>query len=147
MSPQDSHKPYRLIHDVYVLMDYGDTLVLDKFGITTSQMSVLRQLDIKKAVRFTELSKRVLRSKSAITRLIDQLETMKFAQRVDDPHDRRAQGVLLTAAGAKARDEINKKHTESLNWRFGALEADEQVQLANLMDKLRAGLVNLLELE
>jgi hypothetical protein len=55
--------------------------------------------------------------------------------------------VLLTAAGAKARDEINKKHTESLNWRFSALEADEQVQLANLMDKLRAGLVNLLELE
>src|SRR5690606_32296130 len=140
-------KPYRLIHDVYVLMDYGDTLVFNDFDITTSQMSVLRQLDTKTGVRFTALSKRILRSKSAVTRLIDQLEAKQYVQRVDDPHDRRAQGVLLTEAGAKARAEINKKHTESLNWRFNALEAEEQLQLAELMDKLRAGLVNLLELE
>lgn len=147
MSPLDSQTPYRLIHDVYVLMDYGDTLVLNHFGVTTSQISVLRQLDTKVGIRFTELSKRILRSKSAVTRLIDQLEAKKYVQRVDDPHDRRAQGVLLTPTGAKALAEINKKHNESLAWRFGTLAADEQLQLAELMDKLRAGLVNLLELE
>ncbi|MCW5874173.1 MAG: MarR family transcriptional regulator [Anaerolineales bacterium] len=147
MSPLDSQKPYRLIHDVYVLMDYGDTLVFNDFDITTSQMSVLRQLDTKIGVRFTELSKRILRSKSAVTRLIDQLEAKQYVQRVDDPHDRRAQGVLLTATGAKVRAEINKKHNESLAWRFSTLGDDEQLQLAELMDKLRAGLVDLLDLE
>jgi MarR family 2-MHQ and catechol resistance regulon transcriptional repressor len=146
MSPQESQKPYRLIHDVYVLMDYGDTLVLDQFGITTSQMSVLRQLDTKKGVRFTALSKRVLRSKSAITRIVDQLEAKGYVVRIDDPHDRRAAGVLLTASGAKSRDEVNKKHNESLTWRFNTLAAEEQTQLAQLMDKLRVGLVDLLEL-
>jgi MarR family 2-MHQ and catechol resistance regulon transcriptional repressor len=145
MSPQDSQKPYRLIHDVYVLMDYGDTLVLDEFNVTTSQMSVMRQLDTKKGVRFTDLSKRVLRSKSAITRIVDQLEARGYVERVDDPHDRRAQGVLLTASGAKSREEINKKHNESLNWRFDTLAAHEQKNLVELMDKLRVGLVDLLD--
>lgn len=145
MSPQDSQKPYRLIHDVYVLMDYGDTLVLNQFNITTSQMSVLRLLDTKKGVRFTELSKRVLRSKSAITRIVDQLEARGFVKRIDDPHDRRAAGVLLTANGAKSREEISKKHTDSLAWRFNTLGAEEQNDLVQLMDKLRVGLVNLLD--
>jgi MarR family 2-MHQ and catechol resistance regulon transcriptional repressor len=97
-------------------------------------------------VRFTELSKRVLRSKSAITRIVDQLEAKGYVQRIDDPHDRRAAGVLLTPAGAKSRDEVNKKHSESLTWRFNTLAAEEQTQLAQLMDKLRVGLVDLLEL-
>lgn len=147
MSQQDSQKQYRLIHDVYVLMDYGDTLVLNEFKVTTSQMSVLRQLDTKKGVRFTDLSKRVLRSKSAITRIVDQLEARGYVQRVDDPHDRRAQGVLLTTTGAKSREEINKKHNDSLSWRFNTLGVEEQNHLALLMDKLRVGLVNMLDVK
>ncbi len=147
MTPLESQKTYRLIHDVYVLMDYGDTIVLNEFDITTSQMSVLRQLDTQKGVRFTELSKRVLRSKSAITRIIDQLEAKGFVARIDDPHDRRAQGVILTTQGAKSREEVNKKHYESLTWRFNTLAEHEQKSLVELMDKLRVGLVNLLDLK
>lgn len=144
MKPADIQKQYRLIHDVYVLMDYGDTAVLSQYELTASQMSVLRQLDETNGTRLTTLSERVMRSKSAITRIIDILEEKRLVSRVNDPSDRRAQRVVLTAAGARYRQEVNRKHIDSLAGRFNTLEDAEQQQLIQLLDKLRRGLVNYL---
>jgi DNA-binding MarR family transcriptional regulator len=147
MKPSDIQKQYRLIHDVYVLMDYGDTVVLSEYNLTASQMSVLRQLDGNEGCRLTTLSERVMRSKSAITRIIDSLEDKGLAARVDDPEDRRAQRVILTERGSRFREEVNHKHVDSLHGRFDILADEEQKHLALLLDKLRLGLVEHLGLK
>lgn len=144
MKPTDIQKQYRLIHDVYVLMDYGDTAVLSEYELTASQMSVLRLLDDKEGRRLTSISERVMRSKSAITRIIDILEQKGLVSRVGDPEDRRAQRVVLTARGAHFREEVNRKHLHSLDGRFNVLEENEQLALMNLLNKLRVGLVEYL---
>ncbi|MBI3158468.1 MAG: MarR family transcriptional regulator [Chloroflexi bacterium] len=146
MKTPDIQKQYRLIHDVYVLMDYGDTVVLSEYNLTASQMSVLRQLDVEVGCRLTTLSDRVLRSKSAITRIIDSLEAKDLVARVGDPEDRRAQRVVLTEKGARFREEVNHKHVDSLHGRFDILAAEEQQHLTALLDKLRLGLVDRLGL-
>lgn len=140
MKPTKVQLQYRLIHDVYVLMDYGDSAILNQYELTASQMSVLRQLDSEQGCRLTTLSERVMRSKSAITRMIDNLEEKALVSRVGDAEDRRAQRVVLTRAGEKYREKVNQKHLESLDRRFEILSTQEQEQLTMLLNKLRLGL-------
>jgi DNA-binding MarR family transcriptional regulator len=139
--------PYRLVHDVYVLLDYGDRLVLNSFGLTTTQYRLLNLIDSSKGRRLTKLSDRLIRSKSQVTRTIDNLEAAGLIKRGSDGSDGRAQLVVLTEKGSKLRDRANREHTKSLNARFGVLDQGEQEQLVNLLDKLQQGMTQYLELE
>ncbi|HSS95976.1 MAG TPA: MarR family transcriptional regulator, partial [Terriglobales bacterium] len=89
------HKhPYRLIHDVYVLLDYGDRQVLNQFGLTSTQYRLLNLIDSSKGRRLSKLGDRLIRSKSQVTRTIDNLEKLGYVKRGDDRTDGRAQLVV-----------------------------------------------------
>ncbi len=138
---------YRLVHDVYVLLDYGDRLVLNSFGLTTTQYRLLNLIDSNKGRRLTTLSDRLIRSKSQITRNIDNLEKAGLIKRSSDGSDGRAQLVVLTEKGNRLRERANRMHTKSLYARFGILDHAEQEQLVSLLDKLQHGMAQYLELE
>jgi DNA-binding MarR family transcriptional regulator len=139
--------PYRLVHDVYVLLDYGDRLVLNEFGLTTTQYRLLNLIDASKGRRLTTLSDRLIRSKSQVTRTIDLLEEAGLIKRSSDGSDGRAQLIVLTKKGSQLRDKANREHTKSLQARFGILDNREQQQLVSLLDKLQHGMAEYLELE
>lgn len=139
--------PYRLVHDVYVLLDYGDRRVLDHFNLTSTQFRVLNLLGASRGRRLTDLSDRVLRSKSQLTRIIDSLEERELIERIHDRGDRRAQLIVLTEAGKKLQDRANQEHADSLVARFGILNSEEQKTIAALLDKLKHGMANYLALE
>jgi len=139
--------PYRLVHDVYVLLDYGDRLVLNSFGLTTTQYRLLNLMDSSKGRRLTTLSDRLIRSKSQVTRTIDNLEQMGLIERSSDGSDGRAQLIVLTKKGERLRDQANREHAKSLRARFGILDEHEQKQLVGLLDKLEHGMAEYLELE
>lgn len=136
----NDQQQYRMIHDIYVLLDDGDRHVLRDFDLNTSQYAALMQLDIEDGQRLTDLSTRLLRDKSTITRIVDQLEGAGLVQRVADPDDRRAQRVVLTPAGVERRVRARAAHERSLERRLSVLSEAEQQQLSLLLDKLRAGL-------
>lgn len=139
--------PYRLVHDVYVLLDYGDRLVLNSFGLTSTQYRLLNLIDSTKGRRLTTLSDRLIRSKSQVTRTVDNLEQMGLIQRSSDGSDGRAQLIVLTKKGERLRDQANREHAKSLHARFGILDEYEQTQLVGLLDKLEQGMAEYLELE
>lgn len=142
------HKhPYRLLHDVYVLLDYGDRLVLNQFGLTTTQYRLLNLIDSAKGRRLTKLSVRLIRSKSQVTRTMDNLEKMGLVKRREDGSDGRAQLIVLTKKGERLRDQANQEHTKSLQARFGVLDAGEQKLFVSLLGKLQQGMTKYLELE
>ncbi len=141
----DFRKQYRLIHDIYVLLDDGDRRVLENFGLTTSQYAVLTQIEDDGGRRLTTLSERLLLSKSTITRIVDQLEKAGLVQRVGDAHDRRAQRVILTEAGRERRAQARAAHLDSLKHRLSVLSEGEQKELEALLRKLRTGLQELLK--
>ena len=138
---------FRLIHDVYVYLDHGDRLILEKYGLTPTQFRLLCLIDSKRGQRLTTLSDRLLRSKSQITRVVDLLEKNNVVQRTMDPLDRRAQLVVLTKAGITIRDRISKEHQDSLAKRFDILDENEKQVLTQMLNKLKKGVANYLELK
>lgn len=131
---------YRMIYDIYVLLDDGDRRVLRTFNLNTSQYSVLMLLDAEHGWRLTDLSERLLFDKSTVTRIIDRLEQMGLVQRIADPGDRRVQRVLLTAPGVSLREDAHAAHERSLEQRLAVLDLAEQHDLNTLLEKLRTGL-------
>lgn len=131
---------YRMIHDIFVLMDDGDRRVLRAWNLSTSQFAVLLLLDAEEGWRLTDLSERLLFDKSTVTRIIDRLEQASLVRRIADPGDRRVQRVVLTEQGRERRDGARAAHERSLEHRMGALDADEQRHLRALLAKLRDGL-------
>lgn len=131
---------YRMIHDIYVLLDDGDRRVLRSFNLSTSQFAVLLLLDADQGWRLTDLSDRLLFDKSTITRIIDRLEQAALVRRIADPADRRVQRVVLTALGLEQRNQARAAHERSLERRMAVLDAEEQRHLCALLAKLRDGL-------
>lgn len=144
---QENSSAYRLIHDVYVLLDFGDRLILDRFDLTPTQFRLLNLIDEKNGRRLTSLSTFLIRSKSQITRTIDILQSRKLISRSDDGEDGRAQLVVLTPAGVRLRDEVTREHAKSLKSRFAGLTATEQASLKRMLQKLRLGMLQYLEVE
>jgi DNA-binding MarR family transcriptional regulator len=131
---------YRMLHDIYVMLDDGDRRVLRAFSLSPSQYAVLLLLDAADSWRLTDLSERLLLDKSTVTRLVDRLEQAALVRRIADPADRRVQRVVLTERGAEQRECARLAHERSIARRLAALDADEQRQLCRLLGKLRAGL-------
>lgn len=135
-----AQQQYRMIHDIYVLLDDGDRRVLRPFNLSTSQFAVLLLLDADQGWRLTDLSERLLFDKSTITRIIDRLEHTALVRRIADPADRRVQRVLLTDKGLELRNQARAAHEHSVERRMAVLDADEQRSLYALLAKLRDGL-------
>ena len=140
--PSNAAQQYRMIHDIYVLLDDGDRRVLREFNLNTSQFAVLRLLDTDGGWRLTDLSERLLFDKSTITRIIDRLEQSNLVQRIADAADRRVQRVVLTPAGLAQREVALAAHERSVERRMAVLDSSEQHCLHQLLDKLRSGLEN-----
>ncbi len=141
--PQPSlpYSQYRLIHDIYVFLDAGDTIALGEFQLTPSQYTLIMLLDAGDGQNLIRLAERMLVARSTITRLIDQLEGMGLVGRVNDPDDRRALRVALTPVGERLREGAYIAHEDSLAQRFSVLSADEQEQLHVLLRRLRDSLL------
>ncbi len=131
---------YRLIHDVYVLLDNADRSVLAQFDLTPSQYRVLMLLHPSDGRRLTDLSYRMLFARSTITRLMDQMEAAGLVHRVTDPDDRRAQRVALTPAGADLRERAYTAHEQYMTECFSRRPAAEQEQLIQLLKHMRTSL-------
>jgi DNA-binding MarR family transcriptional regulator len=135
-----SQSEYRLIHDIYVLMDYLDNFILSEDNLTSSQYWLLRTLNNKKGTRLTDLGNTLLLSNSSITRIVDKLEERGLSKRLADPDDRRAQRVILTEEGDKVVSRISSEHLASLDERFSNLTEEENFQLVNILQKLKSSL-------
>jgi DNA-binding MarR family transcriptional regulator len=135
-----AYEQYRIIHDIYVLLDDGDQRVLNNFRLTALQYGVLNLLDADEGQRLTTLSDQLLCARSTITRIIDQLERDGLVRRVGDAEDRRAQRVVLTPKGEAQRTQVRTLHEDSLERRLSILSLDEYQQLHWLLTKLRDGL-------
>lgn len=135
-----AQQQYRLLHDIYVLLDDGDHRVLAIYDLTPSQYAVLLLLDSHEGSRLTTVSDRLLLARSTITRIVDQLESAGLVRRESDPDDRRAQRVILTLEGEARRKAAQKSHDQSVERRLMTLDHEEHEQLVSLLGKLRQSL-------
>lgn len=111
--------------------------VLQKeFGLTESQFAVLEALFHLGPMPQGELCRKILRSGSNVTTVVDNLERDGFVRRERDTTDRRIQIVHLTETGRELLSRTLPVHVKRLTQLMAALEPDEQRDLARICRKL-----------
>jgi DNA-binding MarR family transcriptional regulator len=75
---------------------------------------------------------------SSMVSIIDELERLGLAERRRNPEDRRARAIYLTAAGQDTLEELRRVAGKLQREFFGALTAEEQRTLGDLLRKLAA---------
>ena len=98
-------------------------------------------LELKRAeeghLLHNEISRKILLTKSNVTRVVDRLESHGLVRREDCPGDRRSAFVVITEAGRDLQQRMWTVYRASLAKRIGErLSLDEAKQLAALLAKL-----------
>jgi MarR family transcriptional regulator, negative regulator of the multidrug operon emrRAB len=111
------------------------------FDLTPSRMGVLLVLTFsQEQLTPSELGDRLYVTRGNMTGLIEGLVKDGLVQRVHRPHDRRAHGLELTSQGRALVKEYFPHHRRALAALNVGLTADESLELAKLLQKMRAGM-------
>lgn len=82
-------------------------IFFDQWKLSASQFNILNLLHLNPdGCTQVELSRLLIMHRSNITGLVDRLEKRRLLQRQDNPADRRAYKVVLTATGRKLIEKI-----------------------------------------
>jgi DNA-binding MarR family transcriptional regulator len=109
-----------------------------QFGTTLPRFDLLAQLERHPSgLKMSELSRRLMVSGGNVTGLTDQLEKEGLVARSDDPEDRRAYTVKLTAAGRTRFARMAAMHEQWVIELFAGLSATEKAQVHRLLAKLK----------
>jgi MarR family transcriptional regulator, organic hydroperoxide resistance regulator len=87
-----------------------------------------------------EFSQKLAVPLSTATRMLDWWVDNEFAQRLNDPEDRRVVRVSLTDTGKRLHELIEKSLSESVQQCLNCLTPEEQIILVNLIRKVAQGL-------
>jgi MarR family 2-MHQ and catechol resistance regulon transcriptional repressor len=107
--------------------------------LTYSQFAVMEALYHLGSMTQGEISRKVLKSVSNITTVIDNLERDRLVQRERDTRDRRVIHVHLTQMGREKLETVFPGHVAALVDEFSVLTESEQEKLAELCRKLGKG--------
>jgi DNA-binding MarR family transcriptional regulator len=107
-------------------------------SLSAIQAKVLLQLDPARPVTMRALAGRLQYDPSNLTGVIDRLEALGAVRREPDPRDRRAKGLLLTAAGAAMRDPFWQQLIGDAG-PLGQLRVGELRQLRAILESALAG--------
>jgi DNA-binding MarR family transcriptional regulator len=89
-------------------------------------------------IRMTDLSARLVVSKSGLTTVVDRLEKRGLLRRVPDPADRRAIRVAITDEGYALFRTAAKAHMASVENNFSRHIADHEARMIiDIVDRIR----------
>ncbi len=105
-----------------------------QFDITLPRFDLMAQLERSpKGMKMGELSKRMMVTGGNVTGITDQLVSEGLVVREDNPSDRRAYIVKLTAEGRKAFKKMAKAHEMWIVELFGGIDEIQRHQLYSLL--------------
>lgn len=115
---------------------------LDRAG--ASLLSKLRQGECG-SLRVTELAERLAVDTPTVTRKVQQLERLGLVVRDEDPADRRAHRIGLTAAGRKALDRLTAAKVAWIEQLLDGWGVADRERLGVLLERLTGRLQEELE--
>lgn len=135
---------YRLLTEVFILLDDADRRTLRLHNLSIRQFNILYHLNQGQGLSINELSNHLLCDKSNTTRLVERMKQDGLVTREQDPNDRRYVSVRLTEEGMRLRERAMASHQANVDERFKTLSSQEQVALNELLVQLRNGLHELI---
>jgi DNA-binding MarR family transcriptional regulator len=109
----------------------------DSYELTPQQFGLLAFLWIEDGLSQTELSARSQIDRTTMGGIIDRLEKEGLVERANNPDDRRAFQVFLTAKGKSLEDELCSVADRVLIKVNEPLTDKEQKTLVRLLEKIR----------
>ena len=109
----------------------------DSYELTPQQFGLLAFLWIEDGLSQTELSARSQIDRTTMGGIIDRLEKEGLVERANNPDDRRAFQVFLTARGKSLEDELSSVADRVLIKVNEPLTDKEQKTLVRLLEKIR----------
>ncbi len=127
-----------LLHQVNHRIRRQAAATFAPLGATSAQMRAMRVLGRCDApIRMSELAEALGIVRRSATSVVDDLEHLGFARRVDDPTDRRAVGVELTATGRTVMADARRRRRTAAGQILGPLSDRELRSLRDLLRRLR----------
>lgn len=117
-------------------------LLYEKFGLTLGRFEILLILinETSKALSPSEIAQKMNVTRGTMTQFIDALEKDDLVKREDDPRDRRAMFIKLTAHGESLVKRVLPEHFKRLSYFIRLLTKSERKQLLTLLSKLSNGI-------
>jgi MarR family transcriptional regulator, organic hydroperoxide resistance regulator len=126
------------------LMHKNGTRHMGDFGATTQQWAVLGALARppvrEKGMSVKDLIEFLLLSRQNLTAVLDRLEAREWIERVKDPEDGRSRLIRLSTEGSRIWDTMQGPIETFYAGALAGLSGGEQVQLYQLLDRLKNGL-------
>lgn len=114
------------------------TRLREQFQGSLPRFDLMAQLDRHRGgMKMRELSRRLMVTGGNVTGLTDRLVAEGLVERHDDPTDRRACTVQLTPEGRRQFRTMARAHETWVTELLGGLSAAQQVQLFELLGRLR----------
>jgi DNA-binding MarR family transcriptional regulator len=117
---------------------YGLRAPATRYGLTPSRLAALVILDKQGPMRVGDLARQLNIAKPSGSRLLDVLAESGFVERRDDPSDRRAFLISLTAAGAKTLQDVRAEGIRELAKHLASLPPGQRSAVEDALPALQA---------
>lgn len=134
---------YMRVVSVVLNRDYDHVLSSVSLAHGTGKVSTLLMVAANPGIRPSVLAHYVLRDRSAMTRLLQQMKAAGLIVEQISDKERRARELFLTAKGRSIVDKVRHLASQQSDAFFGVLSASEQKQLMELLKKLYASHVHI----
>lgn len=112
-------------------------------GLTRSQWLAMNRISLNQGISPSRLAEWMEVEHVTASRLVSNLETMGWAERRQNPEDRRERLVHLTDSGIPILEKINKLGEETEQEMFSILDEIEKKQFSLLVEKLHSRISSL----
>jgi DNA-binding MarR family transcriptional regulator len=126
-----------LYHQLHRIIDR----TMSGAGLSLARAKVLTRLDSHGSMNQATLAGLLGFAPRSVTETIDGLERDGLVTRTEDPQDRRARIVALTASGRQALELAMTVRSKAMDEIFGVLSPAERAQLVSLLSTIRTNLV------
>ncbi len=110
------------------------------FGLTQPQFAVIEVIGHLGPLKVGEICTKMLVTGGNMTLVLDNIEKLRYIERVPSKEDRRVIHIQLTPAGQKLFDDVFLKHADNITRSMSCLAAAEQETLGSLLKKLGTSL-------
>ena len=134
----DDHMALRLWLRLLACTNRVEAPLRTQFDVSLPRFDLMAQLDRHpQGLKMRELSRRLMVTGGNVTGLTDKLVAEGLVERGEDPADRRAYTVRLTAEGQRQFRTMARAHEAWVAELFQGLSARQQAQLFELLGALK----------
>jgi len=129
-----------LIYDVARQMRWKFDHESQGTGLTRAQWSVLAHLRRNDGVQQQALARLMDISPMTLARHVDRLEREGWIERHEDPEDRRAKRLLLTAKASPKINQLQRLAEKLMKQAFVGISPEEQTTAISVLERIRDNL-------